>query len=367
MLWLLFYLLLALAVSFFCSILEAVVLSVTPSFVEALEQKSPSTGAKLRHLKLNIDRPLAGILSLNTIAHTVGAAGVGAQSLVVFGSRYVALTSAILTFLILIFSEIIPKTLGALYWKRLTPMAVRILPVLICAVYPLVILSQKIAYWLSRGRKGPMVSREELQAMTDLARKLGLFSRQESRILKNLLLVGKLKVRDVMTPRPVLFLLPSDMTVGEVVNRHPKIRFSRIPIYENDPENIYSFVLTNDVILEVSRNRSDTTLASLSRPIKVVPESMPLILVFEQFLGEREYVAMVVDEYGGIEGIVTMEDVMETLLGIEVVDETDVEADMQALARRQWTKRARALGIIPQEEDSSACPGKAGKSVDHKG
>jgi len=354
MFWLILYLFLALGVSFFCSILEAVLLSVTPSFVEALEQKSPATGAKLRQLKLNIDRPLAGILSLNTIAHTVGAAGVGAQSLAVFGSGYVAVSSAILTFLILILSEIIPKTLGALYWKRLTPMAVRILPALICSVYPLVILSQEITRWLSRGKRGPVVSREELQAMTDLARRLGLFSRQESRILKNLLLVGKLKVRDVMTPRPVLFLLPSEMTVGEVASRHPKIRFSRIPIYDGDPENIHSFVLTNDVILEVSRNRPHTTLASLSRSIKMVPETMPLLLVFEQFLSEGEYVAMVVDEYGGIEGIVTMEDVMETLLGIEVVDESDVEPDMQALARRQWTKRARALGIIPSEEDPSA-------------
>ena len=363
MFWLLFYLFLALVISFFCSIMEAVILSVTPSFVEALEQKSPAIGAKLRQLKLNIDRPLAGILSLNTIANTVGAAGVGAQSLVVFGSAYVALSSAVLTFLILILSEIIPKTLGVLYWKRLTPMAVRVLPVLIGSVYPLVILSQKITRWLSSGKRGPLVTREELKAMTDLARKLGLFSRQESRILKNLLLVGKLKVRDVMTPRPVLFILPSEMTVGEVMSRYPKIRFSRIPIYDGNPENIHSFALTNDVILEVSRDRPHTTLASLSRSVKMVPETMPLILIFEQFLSEGEYVAMVVDEYGGIEGIVTREDVMETLLGIEVVDESDAEADMQALARRQWTKRARALGIIPSEEDPfGASPQEKGKA-----
>jgi len=356
MFWLLFYLFLALAISFFCSILEAVILSVTPSFVETLEQKNPATGAKLRQLKLNIDRPLAGILSLNTIAHTVGAAGVGAQSLLVFGSGYVALSSAVLTLLILFLSEIIPKTLGALYWKQLTPLAVRSLPFLIGSVYPLVLLSKKITRWLSPEKRGPAVSREELQAMTDLARKLGLFSRQESRILKNLLLVGKLKVRDVMTPRPVLFMLPSEMTVGEVVSRYPKIRFSRIPIYDKDPESIHSFVLTNDVILEVSRDRPHTLLASLGRSVKMVPETMPLILIFEQFLSEGEYVAMVVDEYGGIEGIVTMEDVMETLLGIEVVDESDVEPDMQALARRQWTKRARALGIIPPEEDPTGPP-----------
>ncbi|MDQ1333368.1 MAG: magnesium and cobalt exporter, family [Thermodesulfobacteriota bacterium] len=361
MFWLIFYLLLALMISFFCSILEAVILSVTPSYVEALEQKSPAIGAKLRQLKLNVDRPLAGILSLNTIAHTVGAAGVGAQSLVVFGSAYVALSSAILTFLILILSEILPKTLGVLYWKRLTPMAVRVLPVLIGSVYPLVILSQKITGWLSSGKRVPVVSREELQAMTDLARKLGLFSKQESRILKNLLWVGKLKVRDVMTPRPVLFTLPADMTVGEVMSRYPKIRFSRIPIYDTGPENIHSFVLTNDIILEASRDRPNAILAPLGRCIKIVPEMMPLILILEQFLSESESVAMVVNEYGGIEGIVTMEDVVETFLGIEIVDERDVDSDMQAVARRQWTKRARALGIIPSEEDPSGSspPGKA--------
>jgi len=351
MFWLLFYLFLALAISFLCSLLEAVILSVTPSFVEALEQRAPATGAALRQLKANIDRPLAGILSLNTIAHTVGAAGVGAQSLVVFGSAYVAVTSCVLTFLILIVSEIIPKTLGVLYWKRLTPLAVGALPVVIWSVYPLVLLSRRISRWLSSGKRGPVVSREELQAMTDLARKLGLFSRQESRILKNLLWVGKLKVRDVMTPRPVMFTLPGEMTVGEVVSRYPRIRFSRIPIYDTDSENIHSFVLTNDVFLEVSRNRPDATLASLGRNIKIVPEMMPLILILEQFLSESESVAIVVNEYGAIEGIVTMEDVVETFLGIEIVDERDATADMQALARQKWTSRARTLGIIPSEEE----------------
>jgi len=342
MCWLLVYLFIALAVSFFCSILEAVILSVTPSFVEALEQKSPATGAKLRS-------PLAGILSLNTIAHTVGAAGVGAQSLVVFGSGYVALTSGILTFLILIFSEIIPKTLGALYWKRLTPITVRILPVLIGSVYPLVILSQKISHWLSRGKKGPMVSREELQAMTDLARKLGLFSRQESRILKNLFLVGKLKVRDVMTPRPVLFVLPSEMTVGEVMNRHPKIPFSRIPIYNNDTENIHSFVLTNDVILEASRGCSHRVLEDLGRTIKMVPEAMPLILIFEQFLSEGEYVAMVVDEYGGVAGLVTMEDILEELVG-EIVDEYDKEQPLLSTINNNEYLASGMLSIFDLNE-----------------
>jgi CBS domain containing-hemolysin-like protein len=351
---LVFYLFVALGVSFFCSIMEAVIFSVTPSFVEALEQKSPRTGATLRDLKTNIDRPLAAILSLNTIAHTMGAAGVGAQALVVFGSAYVAVTSSVLTFLILVFSEIIPKTMGALYWKNLAGVAVRVLPVLIWLLYPLVLLSQKIAGCLTSEKTMSMVSREELRAMTDLARKRGIFSTRESRILQNLLWVGRLKVEDIMTPRTVLFALPADMTVGEVMKRYPEIKFSRIPIYDEDPEGISSFVLKNDIMLEASRKHLDAELRSLGRTIKIVPEVATLLFVFQQFLDQRVHIALVVDEYGGIEGIVTMEDVVETILGIEIVDETDVTIDMQAMARRQWTKRARALGLISGEEANSS-------------
>jgi magnesium and cobalt exporter, CNNM family len=351
MLLLIFYLFLALGFSFFCSIMEAVLLSVTPSFTEALEQRSPRTGAKLRHLKSNIDRPLAAILSLNTIAHTVGAVGVGAQALAVFGSAYVAATSAVLTFLILIFSEIIPKTLGAFYWRRLAVAAVRILPVLIWSLYPLVLLSEKIAGWLSAGKRSAVVNREEIQAMTDLARKKGIFGEQESRILKNLLRVGRLNVKDFMTPRPVIFSLYADTTVEEVMKKYQEIRFSRIPIYDEGPEDIHSFVLKSDIMLEASKGRLNTRLHSLGRDIKIVPEVVTLILIFEQFLDQHEHIAVVVDEYGGIEGMVTMEDIVETLLGIEIVDETDGTVDMQAMARRQWKKRARALGLISPEEE----------------
>jgi len=355
MILLIFYLLLALGVSFFCSIMEAVILSITPSFVEALEQKAPKVGATLRHLKSNIDQPLSAILSLNTIAHTVGAAGVGAQAAIVFGNAYVAVTSAVLTFLILIFSEIIPKTLGAFYWQRLATAAARTLPPLIWVLYPLVLLSQRIANWLSSEEQMSSVSREELWAMTDLARKEGIFGDRESRILKNLLRVGKLRVKDVMTPRPVMFTLPADMRVEEIMEAHPELTFSRIPLYEENKDDISTFVLKSDIMQEASRERLDTPLRDLGREIRVVPEVVTLIYIFEQFLNEREHIALVVDEYGGVVGIVTMEDVVETLLGIEIVDETDSAIDMQAMARQQWTQRARALGLIP-EEDAPSTP-----------
>ncbi|MFO8011166.1 MAG: CNNM domain-containing protein [Dehalococcoidia bacterium] len=351
MLLLFIYLSLALGISFFCSILEAVILSVTPSYIEVLEEESPKIGARLRSLKANIDRPLSAILSLNTIAHTVGAAGVGAQSFVVFGSSYVAVTSAILTFLILVLSEIIPKTLGAYYWHHLVGPAARILPVLIWCLYPFVILSQKLANLLAPREPKPHISREELQAMTSLASRDGLVTDHESRILRNLMSVGKLKVKDIMTPRTVMFTLPPDMTVGEVMEKYPDIKFSRIPVSGNDPEDIRSFVLRNDIVLETSLGNLDTRLRSISRDALMVPEIITVLSLFEQLLDRRIYIAFLVSEYGSIEGMVTMEDIVETLLGIEIIDETDVTVDMQAMARQQWEKRARSLGILHDDQN----------------
>lgn len=357
---LIFYLVLALGVSFLCSIMEAVILSVTPSFADALERESPRTGARLRLLKADIDKPLAAILTLNTIAHTMGAAGVGAQALVVFGNAYVAVSSAVLTLLILVFSEIIPKTLGALYWRKLAAVTARILVVMIWLLYPLVLLSRGITRVLSDEESMPTMSREELQAMADIGRQEGLFREQESRILQNLLRLGKIQAKDVMTPRPVMFTLCADMSVGEVTEKHPKITFSRIPIYEKNPEDIHAFVLRTDILLEVSRGHLGTKLGSFARKIEVVPEIASLIVLFEQLLDRREHIALAVDEYGGVAGIVTMEDIVETLLGLEIVDETDLTIDMQALARQRWRRRARTLGLIPDEESESSSKGKTG-------
>ncbi len=350
---LILYLLIALVVSFFCSILEAVILSVTPSFIETLEQQSPKTARTLQNLKSNIERPLAAILSLNTIAHTVGAAGVGAQALVVFGDAYVAVTSAVLTLLILIFSEIIPKTLGASYWKQLAPITARTLVALVWLLYPMVLLSQKIAQWISPHKQTTHINREELRAMARLAQKKGLFSEEEYRILKNLLESSKLKVKDIMTPRTVMFTLPASMTVGEVLKNYPELKFSRIPIYDQSPEDIHHYVLKNDIMLAAARQQHNIPLKKIAKPITVVPEFASLLSVYKQFLAQREHIKLVIDEYGAIVGIVTMEDVIETILGIEIIDETDEIPDMQALARQLWEKRAQKLGIVPPESSSS--------------
>ncbi|MFO8084560.1 MAG: CNNM domain-containing protein [Desulfobacterales bacterium] len=347
---LLFYLFMALGISFLCSLLEAVLLSITPGFAESTEYRSPRTGAILRKLKENIDRPLSAILTLNTMAHTIGAAGVGAQALLLFGSESIAIVSAILTILILVLSEIIPKTLGALYWRKLAPLSAYILKWLIILLYPLVLLFMKLTQIISRGKVTHSISYEELVAIADIGYKEGLFREQESKIIKNLLLLRKLKAYDIMTPHTVMFKLPADMTIGEVVAKFPDIMFSRIPIYRNNPDEIDSFVLKSDIYMEASRNNQDKMLNLLRRDLPAIPETVTLIQLFEQCLKQRQYINLVVDEHGGIAGILTMEDIIETLLGIEIVDETDLITDMRAMARQQWQKRARKLGLITDHE-----------------
>ncbi len=347
--YLLFYLFTALGVSFLCSLLESVLLSITPGFIGVYEKKSPGTGGLIRHLKMDIDRPLAAILSLNTIAHTVGAAGVGAQSLIVFGSEYVAISSAVLTVLILVLTEIIPKTFGAIYWRELAPMTARTLQFMIVVLSPIIFLSMKLTQLISRGKRRKMFSREEFQAIADIGIREGQFREQESRIIKNLFLLRKLRADDIMTPRTVMFILPANMTIGEAV-KLDDARFSRIPIYEDNPDHIVGFVLRSDIYLEASRGNQTQPLATLRRDLPVVPETVPLIQLFERFLKQRQQATLTVDEHGGVAGILTMEDIIETLLGIEIMDETDTVADMRALARQQWIKRAKALGIVTGDE-----------------
>ncbi len=342
---LLIYLFTALVFSFLCSLLESALLSVTPGFMGAYEKKAPKSGRLLRKLKKNIDRPLAAILSLNTLAHTVGAAGVGAQSMVLFGSDYVAVTSAVLTLLILILTEIIPKTIGALYWRDLATFTARTVQSMIFLLYPLVLLCMTLTRLISRGKTAHSFSREEFQAIADIGIKEGKFREEESRIIKNLFLMRKLRGEDIMTPRTVMFTMPAGMTVGEAI-KIPDIKFSRIPIYQDDPDDIVGFVLKGDIYLEASRGNQAKPLITLRRDLPAVPETVPLIQLFERFLKQRQQAMLMVDEHGGVAGVLTMEDIIETLLGIEIMDETDTVADMRALARQQWLKRARSLGIV---------------------
>jgi CBS domain containing-hemolysin-like protein len=343
------YVALAIGVSFLCSMMEAVLLSVTPSYVAALQREGSAVGERLHQFKDNIDRPLAAILSLNTIAHTVGAAGVGAQAAIVFGEAYTGIIAAVLTLLILVLSEIIPKTLGAVYWRSLTPSVVRMLTATIIAMWPLVKLSQGITHLLSQEEDETAFSREEFTAMAELGEEEGVFEEKESRILHNLFRFNSLRVKDVMTPRTVIFDLPEHKTIGDVVEGHDEFRFSRIPVYDDDPDDITGYVLKDEMLLRAAQEEFDVSLEEMSRDILVVHETLPLPDLLERLLDRLEHIALVVDEYGGVAGVVTMEDVVETLLGLEIVDEADSVEDMQALARKQWFRRARELGMVSEE------------------
>ena len=346
---LILYVLLAVGVSFLCSIMEAVILSVTPSYIAAQEQKGHDIGHILRKLKTNVDRPLAAILSMNTVANTMGAAGAGAQAAVVFDSGVVGLFSAALTFTILVFSEIIPKTLGALYWRRLAPIVVRILIPTIWLTWPLVKLSQGITYLLTRNRKKVTFSREEFTALAEIGQREGVFREDESRILQNLFRFAQIRVKDIMTPRTVVYALPVDKTIDEVVHDEKGLRFSRIIVYRKNRDNVVGYVLKDRILLKAAQGEGNQTLESLLREITVVPETMSLSALFERLTGRLDHIALVVDEYGGFAGIVTMEDIVETLLGLEIVDEEDEVTDMQELARQQWLRRARRLGLISED------------------
>lgn len=343
------YVSIALFFSFFCSVAEAALLSVTAPYIASLEQKGKRSGRFLRILKEDINRPLAAILTLNTIAHTVGAAGAGAQAAVVFGSEYIGVASAVLTLLILLFSEIIPKTLGATYWRQLAPVLVRPIRYLIWILYPFVWFSQSI----TRSANAPALkgfSREEFAAMADLGAREGQLAVKESRILKNLFRFRSSTIKNIMTPRTVAFTLQENITIDDFFEKHHQTPFSRIPIYNTNRDDITGFVLKDDILLAQARDIHDSKLHEFKREIKAVPSSKTLSELFEYLLDRREHIVLVVDDYGGMEGIVTLEDVVETLLGLEIVDEADKTEDMQALARALWEQRARRIGLLTDED-----------------
>ncbi len=345
---LIIYALVALGISFFCSLAEAALLSVTPSYVVALRDKGKWTGRVLDGVKSEIDRSLAAILSLNTIAHTVGAVGVGAEATARFNIS-TGVASAILTILILVLSEIIPKTLGAVYWRFLAPLMAVLVKSWIFLLYPVVWISEQLTKLLSKGEKTHSVSREEFQAMANIGAEEGLLELEESRILQNLLRFHSLKVKEIMTPRTVVFMIDRSAQVDEVLEKYPDIPFSRIPVYEGSPDTVTGFVLKHDILLAQARSRGSATMAEFERPLAAMPETATLHALFEELLDKRAHILLVVDEYGGMEGIVTLEDLVETMLGLEIVDEADRTVDMQALARAKRERLAQRMNL-PVEE-----------------
>jgi len=351
---LIFYLALAIGVSFICSILEAVLLSITPSYIAMMENENPATGQILSDLKSDIDKPLSAILSMNTIAHTAGAAGVGAQAQIVFGEVYVTVITIILTLLILVLSEIIPKTLGAKYWRNLASIAGRTLKIFILVLYPFVLLSRLITNMLSREGESQSFSREEFSAMAELGTEEGIFHEKESRIFKNLIRFQSLRAKDIMTPRTVVVAFQEDKTVQEVLENREELRVSRIPVFDSNRDSITGYVLKNDLLVSMAKDEVGRPLKDFRRDVKILPDLLKLADLFERLLENQEHIAVLVDEYGGLSGIVTMEDVVETLLGMEIIDEADNIRDMQVLARQRWRDRAQRLGLVEQDEEIDA-------------
>ena len=342
--------------SFLCSIWEAVLLSVTPSYINTKVQEGSSTGKVIEEFKNDIDRPLSAILTLNTIAHTVGAIGVGIQSGELYGETYYdllglsisleSIIAGLMTLAILILSEIIPKTIGANYWRKLTPWTVKSIQVLLIILFPLVWLSQLITKSLKKQDVKSVFSRADIVAMANVSKETGVIKESESKVIKNLLSLDTLTVHDIMTPRSVLVMADQNTTLQEFYDNNKPFRFSRIPIYKELNDNITGFFLKDDLLQHMLDGANEDPVSTLKRDITIVHEYKVLSEVLKRLTDQKEHIAVVVDDYGSVVGLVTMEDVLETVLGFEITDESDAIADLQAYARQRWEKRAKNMGLI---------------------
>lgn len=338
---LLFYLFLALGVSFLCSIMESVLLSTSMVYIQGKEAKGKKTASLLKKYKTDVDRPLSAILSLNTVAHTVGAAGVGAEAVRIFGEPYFGLVSAILTLLILVVTEIIPKTIGALFWRELAMLAARIIRIMIIITYPLVIMAEVITRFISRNKRPMSVSREEVAMMTSLGHEEGIFEEHESKVITNMIKLKSIKVKEIMTPRTVMVAAEENTSLIDFYRDKVFLAYSRIPIYSENLDDIKGYVLKDAILSKLTEDRHNMKLKSLNRPFITVYENTTVPKLFEQLLYKKEHIALVVDEYGGTSGLVTMEDIIETLLGLEIVDESDHTTDMQKAALERWKRKRK--------------------------
>jgi CBS domain containing-hemolysin-like protein len=352
---LILYALLSIVFSFICSILEAVLLSVTPTFINIKKKEGKRYANHLEELKQDVDKPLIAILTLNTVAHTVGAIMVGSEAKNVFGDdgNSVFLVSAIMTVLILVASEIIPKTIGATHWKNLASASTMLLRGLILFFKwtGIIWLLQLVTKLFGKAGHGHNVlSREHFSVMAEMAKEEGVFEESESKVIKNLLNFKSIYAKDVMTPRSVMKTAEENTTLKDFFEANKTLRFSRIPIFKGNPDHITGFVLKEEVYKNLAEDFGEKQLTDIKRRLLIVDREVPIPSLFEQLVQEREHVALVVDEFGSVSGLVTMEDVIETLLGLEIMDESDTDSDMQQLARENWRIRAKRLGIIGDDE-----------------
>lgn len=350
---LIFYVSLSLIVSFICSISEATLLTMTPSYIDTIKDDDPKTAALLQDIKVNnIEKSISAILTLNTIANTLGSLGSGAQAVIVFGNAWFGVFSAVMTLMILIGTEIIPKTLGATYWRRFAlPVAhyVRIISVLLM---PIIWVTEKISRLLTRGNQESSFNRHEFIALANAGESSGQMSELETRIIKNSLALSMINVEDILTPRSVITAFDENITVGDVFAVHPKLVFSRFPIFDTDLDNATGFVLKTDLLIAKANQEIHTPIKHFKREITFVFAKMKLFDLLNLMLKQRVHIALAVGEFGEVKGLVSLEDVLETLLGLEIVDEIDRVEDMQALAKQLLARRMNRLGVQVEDDQN---------------
>ncbi len=343
-----FYLFLSIGVSFLCSLFEAVLLSLSPAYVASVVESGKSSALLLQKVKSELDNSLSAILTLNTVAHTIGAAGVGAEIQKIYGNEFVAIGSAILTILVLVLSEIIPKTIGASYSKSLAFMTARGIQSFIFITYPFVVTFKQLAKLLGSKGHGVVVTRDELIHTAEMGQQGGNLTQEEVKIIKNLIRFKMINVKDIMTPRTVVFAFQKDTQVQDVFREHKMLSFSRIPIYEKDLDVITGMVTRYSIVRSQADGHPEKKLSELAIPIHGVPDNITVGQVFDIFVERGEHLFTVQDEHGGLAGLISLEDVIETLLGIEITDEFDSNEDMRAYATKLWERRRKR-----QAEDSS--------------
>lgn len=348
---LIFFISLSLIVSFLCSISEAALLTMTPSYIDTLSEEDPKGAMLLKNVKVdNIEKSISAILTLNTVAHTLGSLGAGAQAVIVFGSAWFGVFSAVMTLIILIGTEIIPKTIGTAYWRRLAiPVAYYVRAINI-ALLPIIWVTEKISRLLTRGNHESSFNRHEFLALANQGESSGQMTEMETRIIKNSLALGLINVEDIVTPRSVVTAFDENMTVGDVFAKYPKLPFSRFPIFNEDLDNATGFVLKSDLLIAKANQEIHTPIKQFRRDIHFVFAKLKLFDLLDLMLKQRVHIALAVGEFGEVKGLVSLEDVLETLLGLEIVDEFDRVDDMQALARQLMDRRMHRLGATLEED-----------------
>ena len=347
----------ALAISFLCSLLESTLLSTPLSYVTMREDEGYRPAKAFKKFKTDSSRPIAAILSLNTIANTLGAAGVGAQATLVFGSKWFGLVSVMTTILILVFSEIIPKTIGTNYWKSLMGVVTPILKVLVTIMFPIVIVVEFLTRLITPKESDTSVSREEVSAMANVAEEGGDLEEDENTIIQNLINMDEVTAEDAMTPRVVCAIASENMTVKNFYKDKSFRHHSRIPVYADNDEYITGYILRMDALQLMAEDKYDVPLSTIRRDIASFQDTTPLDRIWDEMLGKDEQIAVVIDEYGSFQGILTLEDVIETLLGSEIVDEKDTVRDMQQLARDRWKKLQTRKGLAAKASNPELAEG----------